>query len=321
MKVTHIPDHEASFRADTTDSNGTPHNLAEKQVTIPGTNDPFTVVSCVPANGDQSFYYPEKTTKEKIVLHFTAGYIKGDIAALTTKDNHVSVAYVIARDGNIYQLFDPDYWSYHLGSGAIGGNTNNSKTSIGIELSNIGPLTQSGDAIKTVYGDTYCTTDQQEYYLKTDNFRGYTVFATHTDAQYEALAKLVRYLTARYNIPNVFLDEASRYEVNEKVAAHKGIVSHINFRTSGKWDIGPGFDWERLIKGTGATVANVATNTEGGASGSTTTYVVQSGDTLGSIASRLGVTVEALSATNEDKLKTWGNVKGFNAGETIVIPA
>lgn len=54
------------------------------------------------------------------------------------------------------------------------------------------------------------------------------------------------------------------------------------------------------------------------------TVVVAPGESLQAIAKRYGVTVEALSQANADKLKKWqtpkGERAGFNAGETIVIP-
>lgn len=72
---------------------------------------------------------------------------------------------------------------------------------------------------------------------------------------------------------------------------------------------------------------------EGGAAGGATTpevpvpvpapratYVVQRGEGLNRIAQKLGVTVDAIVEANRDKLKTWGKVQGFNAGETIVVP-
>ncbi|WP_407450356.1 hypothetical protein [Fibrobacter sp.] len=42
-----------------------------------------------------SYYYNTKTTKKSICLHFTVGYIKSDTTALSTKDNCVSVSYVV----------------------------------------------------------------------------------------------------------------------------------------------------------------------------------------------------------------------------------
>lgn len=49
-------------------------------------------------------------------------------------------------------------------------------------------------------------------------------------------------------------------------------------------------------------------------------YVVQAGEGLIVLARKHGVTVEALKTANAGKLKKWGNVEGFNAGETITIP-
>lgn len=50
------------------------------------------------------------------------------------------------------------------------------------------------------------------------------------------------------------------------------------------------------------------------------TYVVQSGESLGILAKKLNTTIDALKAVNQDKLKTWGSVQGFEAGATINVP-
>jgi hypothetical protein len=50
------------------------------------------------------------------------------------------------------------------------------------------------------------------------------------------------------------------------------------------------------------------------------THTVESGETLGSLAKKFGTSTDALKAANADKLKKWGSVEGFNAGETITIP-
>src|SRR5687767_2033322 len=55
--------------------------------------------------GRTNYFYPATHTKERIVLHFTAGNLRSDMQSLTTQGRHVSVAFVIARDGTIYQLF------------------------------------------------------------------------------------------------------------------------------------------------------------------------------------------------------------------------
>ncbi len=50
------------------------------------------------------------------------------------------------------------------------------------------------------------------------------------------------------------------------------------------------------------------------------TYVVQSGESLSVLAAKFNTTIDALKAANTSKLKRWGSVEGFNAGEEIDIP-
>ena len=116
-----------------------------------------------PADDYDGYYYKQKYAKKKIVTHFTVGHLQGDINSLTNPQRgHVSTAFVLGRDGTVYQLFQSYFWSYHLGRGAIGGNGTNSKFSVGIEISNYGPLIKRGNNLETVYSrreghDVYCS--------------------------------------------------------------------------------------------------------------------------------------------------------------------
>ncbi|HZX13946.1 MAG TPA: hypothetical protein VFF49_06060, partial [Thermodesulfobacteriota bacterium] len=65
--------------------------------------------------------------------------------------------------------------------------------------------------------------------------------------QYNSVIKLLRFLTAEYKIPREFLDESKRYDVVNDIASFKGITSHVNYRPTGKCDIGPAFKWDRVI--------------------------------------------------------------------------
>jgi N-acetyl-anhydromuramyl-L-alanine amidase AmpD len=211
--------------------------------------------------GYDSYYYKTKTSKDKIILHYTIGHLRGDLATINKKDSHVSVPYLIARDGSIYELFNPEYWSYHVGRGAVGGNGNMSKSGIGIELSNYGPLTLSSDGkqLLTAYTgkrkDVYCDVSQKKYYTKVDpKYRGCKYFATHTPAQYKALKELIDYLCKRFDIPNRYFGhetDGSRFKTFANAAEakkFKGICSHVNFRKTGKTDIGPAFDWDKIAE-------------------------------------------------------------------------
>ncbi|MEW5929685.1 MAG: N-acetylmuramoyl-L-alanine amidase [Gemmatimonadota bacterium] len=254
MRASNIPAYEAGFRTTPKDSDGKLFRLSPFTVQVPGTSESFQAVSCKPASGDESFFYKDVFPKKRIVVHYTAGYLKGDIAALTKKDNHVSVPFVVARDGTVYNLWSSRYWAYHLGKGAAGGNTEMSRSSVAIELSNLGYLRLKGDTLATYSGDPYCTLAEQDQYLKLGKpFRGYSYYATHTDAQYRSLVSLLRYLTRTYDIPAEFLPEDKRYDVYAAVDKFRGITTHVNYQPEsyGKWDIGPAFDWTRVIAALG----------------------------------------------------------------------
>lgn len=204
-------------------------------------------------SGVSDYFYTGADPKglQGIVLHHTAGYLKGDLGTLVQTGNHVCVPYVVSRDGNIYHLFDESkYWAYHLGAGAVGGNTVLSKKTIAIEMSNIGSLTLSGDNLLTGYGDKYCGVADKHYYsvLPTE-FRGSRYYASYTAEQVAAVRDLVKYLSTRYGIPLTQLDNGKAYQTfktDAEALAWKGLSSHINYRATGKTDVGPVFPWYEL---------------------------------------------------------------------------
>ena len=254
MNVSKINNHEASFFRDKKNTDGKSFILTDKSVAILNSDEVMNYTDCKRDNGDTSFFYEEKFDKNQIVIHFTAGYLKGDLSALTKSDYHVSTPFLIARNGEILNLFSSAFWSYHLGSGAVGGNKNGGKRTIAIEMSNIGYLKKIGDNLATSYSDVdiYCSLNDTASYIKLDApFRGQEYYATLTEAQYESLIVLIRYLTSQYNIPRTFLDVNKRFETgtSKETPNFKGVVSHINYRDSGKWDFGPAFDWDKLIAG------------------------------------------------------------------------
>jgi N-acetylmuramoyl-L-alanine amidase len=215
------------------------------------TQDAFGYTPGAPWGSD--YFYAEQTPKRAIVLHFTMGVLSGDIATLTNAGNqgHVSVSFVAARNGNIYRLFEPENWSYHLGPGSAGGNPQCSAATIGIEMSNLGPLhlDPAGATLVDAYNQPYCTLAQTDAYSRVDTpYRGYSYFATFTAEQYQSVAALLQQLAARFDIPLTMLPEASRYQTfdNATATSYRGVCSHVNFRPTGKTDIGPAFEWDQL---------------------------------------------------------------------------
>ncbi|MCB0563773.1 MAG: peptidoglycan-binding protein [Phaeodactylibacter sp.] len=228
---------------------------------IPGDDFKLEFLQATKKDGDASYYFPEghrnNSRKDKVALHFTAGQIFGDFGALTKKDREVSTAFLVGRDGAIYKLFDSvKAWSYHLGKGAMGGNTSMSSSSVGIEISNWGPLKEdgAGNLVSWDHGHWFCTLDQTEAYVKlSEPFRGARYFARITPHQYESVIILLRYLTKTLGIEPNFLPKGKRektFASHSEAKAFRGICCHANFRSSGKWDLPEeAFDWEEVIKG------------------------------------------------------------------------
>lgn len=229
---------ENTFAVNHLDSNGVTHFILN---TIK-LGDGFEIKQIRPKFS--SYYYQTKTEKKAICLHFTVGNIKGDIGSLTKADNHVSVNYVVDRLGNIYNLFDDDYWSYHLGSNAIGTNTSMSKQTIGIEISNYGPLKLSTEGkLIDAYGNEYCDIKDEQYY-KEVSYRGYDFYATMTEKQEDAIAHLLKYLSKERNIPLVFKENPDQVF---KSATEAKEFSGVYYHTSVRKDK---FDWpDEMLNG------------------------------------------------------------------------
>ena len=191
----------------------------------------------------KSFHGEEPPKKQKICLHFTVGYIKSDVASLSSKKSkdgkhHISVPYVVDRSGRIYELFPDEYWSYHLGAHAVGGNEAMSSQSIGIEISNFGPLIhKDNDGVlrdDLQSHDWYCDFSEKQYYDEY-SYRGCQYFASMTGVQIDAVATLIKYLVNKHKIPMNFKSNDALFASDAEAVAFRGIFYHTSVRRD-KWD-------------------------------------------------------------------------------------
>jgi hypothetical protein len=196
--------------------------------------------------------------REIIVLHWTSSVSTNPGHF---KDAKYTVAYYVARDGTVFRYFDDKkYTSVHC-------NRGNSRA-IGIELSNCGlvfPAASRGTSKKNrlpgaLYHEAldyehkgqkpdgpliYCRTSDGALWKKVGN----KTYATFTDAQMKATAKLVKYLSESHKIPFKPLPEAKRgtHLSDKDLAAWTGILTHFNCTSdSGHDDELLQFDWSLL---------------------------------------------------------------------------
>lgn len=239
--IDNLAQDEADFLTTQIDYQGTEWNFSDGS--IPKTT------RLTKSSGDHSYYYREKSIKKHIVCHATMGFLSNDVANLSRPNRHVSTAYLIGRNGHVFELFNPHYWSYHIGSAPKGAGWQNktlSKMTIGIELSNFIVLKEHATdkkALTDYWNFKYCNKSNNFAYRQI-NYRGYDYYATFTDEQYRSLDSLLLHLCRQFNIPHTFLPLQQRYGFTKQIPK-AGIWLHSNVRKD-KYDMSPVFDFNRI---------------------------------------------------------------------------
>lgn len=236
MRAHKLPELEKNFKQNLKDSSGFVWKQAKGEY-----SDLLPADRYVNLTGKLNHYYQDTVAKKLIVIHCTCGVVTGDIAALSD-GKKVSTQFVVARDGTAYQLFPTAKWAYHMGLNSSGGNTTVSKTSVAIELSNIGPLKLVGDTLVDIYGQAYCSKSDTDLYVQ-KSYKGYSYYATYTDIQQDTLQKLVSAISVKTGIKPTLPSEPLKYSA---VLPGSTIVFHQNTRTE-KVDPGPALNYSKIL--------------------------------------------------------------------------
>lgn len=189
-------------------------------------------------------YIESETQKDLIVLHHTVGASAlSTINYWKTDPRRIATAYVIERDGEVFEVFDSKFWAFHLGLEGSGGAVD--KRSVGIEIASEGGLTERD-------GKLYCydkvsdrTLFSQEYYDHGMPWRGYRFFDAYSDAQFTAVIKLVNTLCIKFRIPRQ--TSANHFDQDDIYRQFTGILGHHHLRTD-KSDVHPGFPWQGIVE-------------------------------------------------------------------------
>ncbi len=216
-------------------------------------------------------YIEEKTKKNTIYLHATAGSHRADWTIdawnkdrTSTKSRlRVATAFVLGgldkkgtdkdgMDGKLYRAFDEDYWANHLGLKKPN-NLLLNKQSIGIEICNYGPITKSKDGKFLTYVNSEI--DPSQVCDLGFKFRGYQYYHKYTTKQIETLRELLIHLSTKHGINlkdglYTILDKPNGggFEVNEDALSGKpGVWSHTSVRKD-KFDVFPQPELIQMLK-------------------------------------------------------------------------
>lgn len=195
-------------------------------------------------NIPETEYYKQETNKHQIILHHTVSKTFLSTFNWWKQDGiHVATSFIVDKDGTIYQLFDPKYWSYHIGSGS---NTLNNKGAIGIEIINEGQLYKREDNNYYWWVDNNYPQGKVKYegevFDNSVKWRDFRYWAAYTKEQKSSVAELLHYLCNTFKINKKIVNS---YEYDKNLLNENCIISHHNVRKD-KTDVSVAFDLNKL---------------------------------------------------------------------------
>lgn len=149
---------------------------------------------------------PKNTTKwstmKTIIIHYTAGSTaKSSADWLFRPDVKASAHVVIGEEGEIYQIVSFNNIAWHAGISAYGGRKGFNNFAVGLELSNPGIVTPSGDGFVTEFGKRYTADRVIKAVHRNETQPRYWV--TYTEKQMQACEELCEALQAKYGITEI----------------------------------------------------------------------------------------------------------------------
>lgn len=216
-------------------------------------------------------HYPIPQEKSILFLHHTAGlsvhsseeWLRiSSSKSYREKNFFVGVNYFVGLDGTIIKAIPEEYWAWHSGTG----NSNIDKSSISIELENLGYLNSiTSKVFNDLYNREWVLEKEVEdkIYLKHKSsyagelsivvkrfpkWRGFEYYHLYSKEQIDSLIALSSELFSRHPIPKRIFklrDFLPDNKIYERVREFKGVVNHSQFLGNKvKWDLSIAFsDW------------------------------------------------------------------------------
>lgn len=188
-------------------------------------------------------FYQEERPKNQIVIHHTVGGSARSTFNWWLQDpGRIGTAFIIDRDGSVFQVFESRFWAHHLGLTSAD-NTKLNKTSIGIELASEGPLEKKDgvfyayDGLRKYPGGNIVRFEPP--------FRGREYMDAYDMKQILSCFELVELLCRQFGIKKEILPAARRFQALEENKSFQGVIGHCDVRPD-KTDPHPFFPWDEM---------------------------------------------------------------------------
>jgi hypothetical protein len=222
-------------------------------------------------------YFPSTERKSGIAIHHTVGGSAASTIRWWREDvtragrpSLVGTAYVVDRDGTVFEAFAPEAWAYQFGvKWPAATRLAFERRFVGIEIASEGALIERD-------GSLYCFDRVSPKTKKPESqafdfgraYRGYRWFDRYEDAQLTALGMLVDELCDRFGIPRQFPDPPFDY-YGDALLGFEGVIGHAMVRPD-KTDPAPDPRlWDTLVSLASVKPVSVAVTTRTGTAGLT----------------------------------------------------
>lgn len=207
----------------------------------------------------ESEFLPGPEAKAGIALHHTVGGSARSTFNWWRQDRRrrggrlkVGTAYIIDRDGTVFEVFPPEGWAYQFGlRWPVSKKLKFEKRYIGIEIASEGGLTEhEGDLYRFDRISTRTRKSRDEAFDHGAEFRGYRYFDQYEPAQIDAVVELVDDLCTKFDIRRRVPDDYLAF-YGERLSSFDGVIGHSMLRQD-KSDPAPdqGF-WNRVVSDCG----------------------------------------------------------------------
>jgi hypothetical protein len=222
-------------------------------------------------------YFPGPERKSGIALHHTVGGSAESTIRWWREDRTragrpslTGTAYIVDRDGTVYEAFEPEAWAYQFGvTWPAAARLAFERRFVGIEIASEGALVERD-------GSLYCFDRVSPRTLKPKSeafdcgreYRGYRWFDRYEDAQLTAVGALVDELCDRLRIPRQFPDPPFDC-YGDALVGFEGVIGHAMVRPD-KTDPAPDPRlWNTLVSLASVKPVSVADATRTGTAGLT----------------------------------------------------
>lgn len=198
-------------------------------------------------------YYANALPKRAIVLHHTVGgSAKSSFDWWLADPRRVGTAFIIERDGTVFEVFPPEGWAGHLACHDL----TLEQASIGIELASEGGLVERDGALwafdgKNRLGGTDDLLERGRVVRFVGGYRGFEYFDAYEPAQMAAAIALTLELCDRFGLRRALTRDALAPSGDPRpFVGYQGVLHHACVRPD-KSDLHPGFDYRALAEALG----------------------------------------------------------------------